>query len=161
MQIDQLRLRISDIDLEEVMPYLPLHDIPVEDLAIAITPSGLAVTGKYRQRFALGFEALVKIAANGVTLAVELADLKAVGPLGGMLKGIVARMIAAKLGRYPGVAPSPRGVILQVNTVLDALGLQSRVKEVRCSTAEGELMIDCSGSIVLTDAERLKSRRQL
>ena len=157
MQIDQLRLRISDADLRQLLPVLRPRETPVDELSVTITPAGFVAKGKYKQTITVGFEAMIKVIANGAVVGIQLADLKAAGPLGGMLRGVITKMITERLRGYPGVQEASGGVIVDINGVIESLGFASRVKDVKITPGDGEVTVEIAGQLSMADADRIKA----
>jgi hypothetical protein len=161
MQIDLLRIRLSDADLQQAIARFLPPDVPVSNLTVSVATHGLVAKGKVRHSIAaVGFEALIKVIANGALIGVQLADLQAMGPLGSMLRGTVAKIMTEHACKLPGVEPANNGFIINVNATLQSLGLASRLKDVKTTLSPGELTAELSGSLVVDDAAKVKSLRR-
>jgi hypothetical protein len=135
MEIQALRVRISEQDLNHLIAKHWSEDLPIEDLVIRVVPEGVQVTGSYPLFVTVSFEALWEpsIAADG-RLAVRLARLKALGMPATALKSLVLNLLEKSIKANAWLEVKEDSILVDVDRLLGEEGLQTRthLRVVRC-----------------------------
>ncbi len=93
MEIQALRLTITESDLNGLAKrHLPA-DQPIEDLKIVLAPDGVHVTGQYEFFFNVGFETVWEVGVRDGVAVVKLAHFTAMGIPGNIFKSAVMKEI--------------------------------------------------------------------
>ena len=149
LELNAIELTITDGDLRAIIDkYVCSDDLPVSDLDARVGDDGVIVSGKYQAAFLKGsFEATISLAADGQVVAATLADLKALGPVGNMFKGMLMSTLQTKLGDIPGISGDKDVIRFDLARLLADRGFAAKfaVIEIRC--APGRCMVKLSGSI--------------
>lgn len=143
MQIEGLRLVITDSDLNDLaFRFLPAHE-KLRGLYIGIVPQGIRVTGTYQAAIGVPFESLWGVFVCEGKLAARLLTLKTGFLSLGLAQGYVLRAIA---GAANIVDLSRDMLLVDLDALLHRKGvsLRTNLKFVRCGY--GDLVIECGRS---------------
>lgn len=149
MELNTIELTITDADLRAVIDqYVPGDDLPVSDLDARIDAAGVVVSGKYQASFIKGsFEATVSLQAQGQVVGAAIAELKALGPVGNMFKGVLMSGLQKNLGDIPGVSGDKDSIRFDVSQLLADRGFDAKFDSLEMSCNPGRLAVKLSGSI--------------
>lgn len=149
LELNAIELTVTDGDLSALIDkYVRGDDLPVSGLDAQIGADGVIVRGKYQAAFLKGsFEATISLVADAQVVIATLADLKALGPVGNMFKGMLTSALQMKLGDIPGVSGDKDAIRFDLARLLADRGLAAEfaVLEIRC--APGRCTVKLSGSI--------------
>src|SRR4051812_46249167 len=95
MEIQSLRLFITDADLAPLVAEVAAGQEGIEGLRAHLTPEGVQVEGQYATGFGfkVPFETLWQLSPAGPGLEVRLAAIRVGGMPANMLRGVLLRMI--------------------------------------------------------------------
>src|SRR4051812_41631741 len=104
MQIQTLKLLVTDADLAELLArHVPGGDA-IEELEARFTPEGVVVSGKYPTSFfKVPFETTWQVEASGPEVRVGLVDVKVAGLPANILRGALMKMVRDTAEGRPGV----------------------------------------------------------
>jgi hypothetical protein len=98
MEIQALKLSLSEHDLNELLRrYLP-PDQPIEELAVRVSPNGLTVSGVYPLFINVHFETRWALSLDQGQVAARLDNFKAMGVPGNIFKSAIVKMIEDAAG---------------------------------------------------------------
>jgi hypothetical protein len=136
MEIQALKLFVTEDEINDLLAkYLP-PDLPVQDLRVRLTPEGVVVQGIYPTLLVkMAFETLWEITAAGPEVEARLANVRVAGLPAGKLRGLLVKLIRDAAAREPGVRVRDESLSVDVEEALRAKGLPLRVNftAVRCS----------------------------
>src|SRR4051794_37967801 len=103
MEIESLKVWLSEDDLNGVIARNLRDDESVRDLRVRVLPEGARVEGAYRVAFFnVRFDTLWALSVRGREVAARLADLSVAGAPAGVVRGTLLEMLAANLAREEG-----------------------------------------------------------
>jgi hypothetical protein len=149
LELNSIEITITDADLATLLSkYSPGADAPVSDLLVKIEADGVKASGKFQAGFLKGsFEALVSLRAEQQVVLATLADLKALGPVGGMFKGMIMSSVQKKLGDMPGVSGDDDAIRFDLTEFLAGRGVAATFQTLAISFAPGRLTLKLSGQL--------------
>ena len=148
MEIQSLKLLVSEDELNELVRQHQHEMGAVEKLRLRLTPEGVIVQGEYPTfLMKMAFETLWELGVNGPEVQARLAAVRVAGLPAGMLKGALLKMIADVAGKEPGVRLQDDVVSVHLEEAARARGLFLRVclNAVRCSV--GCLVVEAGPSV--------------
>ena len=149
MELNAIELTVTDDDLRAVIDkYVCADGLPVNDLDAQIGADGVIVRGKYHAAFLKGsFEAAISLSAESPAVLVTLSDLKALGPVGNMFKGLLMSELQKKLCDIPGISGDKDAIKFDLHRLLADRGLAVQLAALDISCRPGRLTVKLSGSI--------------
>jgi autonomous glycyl radical cofactor GrcA len=135
MELQSLKLVVTDADVDQVLAEFAPRDLEVRDLRVAFTPAGVRVTGATSVLlFSVSFETLWEVALRDGRVVARLSSLKVAGVAAGKLRGVLLKVLRDAVGKAPGITVEDEVVAVDVNAALRArhVPLQVRLKAVRC-----------------------------
>lgn len=143
MEIQTLKLHLTDADLAVVVTKLAASAEGVEDLKARFSPEGVIVTGRYPTSFlTVSFETTWSVEAAGPELIVRLAALKVMGMPGGFLRGILLKMAKDALADEPGLRVEDDAIIIAVAEVAKAQKIDLKVHFTRVVLSVGTAVLE-------------------
>src|SRR6476659_6277723 len=104
MQIQALKLLVTDAHLAELLARHVRAGDAIEDFEARFTPEGVVVSGKYPTSFfKVPFETTWQVEPAGPELRVRLVDVKVAGLPGNILRGALMKMVHDTAEGHPGV----------------------------------------------------------
>jgi len=134
MEIQALKLLVTQQDLNElVKKHLP-EDQPLENVHIRVAPEGVYVTGEYPLLFRVGFETLWELETQAGMLLARLTGLKAMGLSATVFKSAVMKAIEEAAQEKDWLAFDEDVVAVDVDRLLAAEGIamKTNLSAVRC-----------------------------
>ena len=93
MEVQALKLSLSEQDLNDLLrKYLPA-DQPIEELTVRVGPQGLTVSGVYPLFINVHFETHWQLGLEDGQVTARLAHFKAMGVPGNIFKSAIVKMI--------------------------------------------------------------------
>jgi hypothetical protein len=139
MEIEALRLIVSDRDLNEIADrFLSPHDA-IRGLHIAVIPDGIRVSGKYQKVIGIPFETLWQVSASDGKICARFEKVRAGFLSLGIVKGYVLDAIAAATTR---LQVKDQTVIFDVDALFQDHGwpLRTNLSSIRCH--HGHLVLE-------------------
>jgi hypothetical protein len=142
MEIQALKLLITEAEVNTIATrHLPA-DVGVRDLAVRFTPQGIVVRGKYHMVMTMPFETLWQVSVNGGHLAAQLADVKVVGFPAAMLKGVLIGIIRDALNAGDAARVDGESLRIDPDRLLAEHGFPARTNLTAVRCEEGRLFIE-------------------
>jgi hypothetical protein len=138
MEIQALKLFLTEDEANELVAQVLPDSDPIEELRLRLTPDGVIVQGVYpAMMFKTSFETLWHLSPAGPELVARLVHVKMAGFPAGMLKGVLLRMVRDAVQAQPWVRVQDEVVRVHVEEAARAQGIPLRVRftAVRCSVA--------------------------
>lgn len=144
MEIQTLRLLVSEHDVNQLASRTPLSGSAVRDVAVRITPEGVSVRGKYQAWVSVAFETLWHVAVESGKVRAQLADIKVQGMPAALVKGMLTEMLGEALEVGSGVRAEGEVLWIDLDQILAQQGFPARTNltGVRCEA--GMLTIESS-----------------
>ena len=149
MELNAIELTVTDGDLRAILgKYVCCDELPVSDLEARIGDDGVIVSGKYQAAFLKGaFEATVALRADGQVVLATIADIKALGPVGNLFKGMLMSTLQTKLGDIPGISGDDDAIKCDLAMLLSDRGFAAKLGALEIGCAPGRLTVKLSGSL--------------
>jgi hypothetical protein len=145
MDIQSLRLRVTDADVKALLARLRPEETPVENLLVRLTPEGVVVQGDYPAlMMKVAFETVWEVAADGPAVAVRLAHVKVAGLPAGVLRGVLLRMVRDATVNQPAVLVTDDTLRVHLEELAQAHGAALSVNLTRVRTGDGWLTVEAS-----------------
>jgi hypothetical protein len=143
MEIQSLKLFVTDADLTALLArHAPKNDA-IEDVRVSITPEGVLLSGKYPTPFlAVTFETAWELIPAGPEVRVRLANVRVLGLPGGVLAGALMKMIRDSLDGQPGVRVEDDSVVVHAGEAARAQGVALDVKFTQVRLSIGAAVIE-------------------
>ena len=142
MEIQALRLLVTEPDFDQVVSRVLPDDLPIKDLRLQVKPDGIHVLGAYPMVVNVSFEAVWALSVQEGKLAARLADFKVVGFGGGLLKPMLMNAIGGKLKERPGIQVEGETILVEPEALFARKGLEVRTNLSSVHCGEGTLMIE-------------------
>ncbi len=126
MEIKQLKVEISDKDLNDLAGKNLPKDYPVDDLKFEVTAEGIAIKGTYPLFINVSFETRWELAVNEGKLTARLSSVRALGMPGNVFKSAILKVIADAVKDKPSVQLQDDLLLLDVEALLFEKGLIAR-----------------------------------
>ncbi len=149
MELNIIELTITDEDLASLVgKYALPEDAPVKDLAARIDEGGVTVSGKFHAGILKGaFDACISLQVDGRIVVATLTELKALGPVGGMLKGVLMTKLQEKVSDVPGVSSDEDTIRIDIAELMATKGIAMKIETLEIGFAAGKCMLKLSGSM--------------
>jgi hypothetical protein len=144
MQIQALKLFVTERDVNDlVSKHLPA-DQPLENVAVRLTPEGVYVTGEYPLFVRVAFETLWEVGVQDRKVIARLVSLKAMGLPATVFTTTVMKALEDAAQKEPWLAFHEDTVTMDVDRLLAQEGIQitTNLTAVRC--ADGELLVEAA-----------------
>ena len=123
MEIQGLKLFITDADVAALAARHLASTEAIEDLQVKLTPEGVALSGKYPTAFfKVHFETVWGVGATGPEVRVKLDAVRVAGLPANLLRGALMKTIRDKVEGEPGVSVDDETVIINVVQAARAQG---------------------------------------
>ncbi len=128
MDIELLRLRLHEQDLNRLVRIWGPNDHPIEELAIRLSPEGIHVSGEYPFFMNVPFETVWKVHARDGNLATELLRYKALGISGNIFRSAIMKLIADSAKQYPWLSLQGDLLFVDVAQAVSAETVPTRIR---------------------------------
>jgi hypothetical protein len=145
MEIQSLKVLITEQDLNSWVAQSLPKDQPVEDLQIRLVPEGLVVSGVYPLFVNVSFESHWELAVRDGLVTAKLSRAKALGLPVTVFRSVVTRALAEAVGHAKWLRIDDDTVVLDVDALLAENGVTARTNltAVRCQSAA--LIVEAAG----------------
>src|SRR5262245_12357088 len=144
MEIQALRLIITEDDLNAlVQQHLP-PDSPVENLHIRVAADGVFVKGVYPLFINVSFETQWEVSVVAGKVQARLATLRALGVPGNVINSAVLKLVADAAEKEPWLRVDKDTVIADVDAALAKEGLRARTNLARVTCAAGQIVVEAA-----------------
>jgi hypothetical protein len=142
MEIQALRLLITEQDLADLAGKHLILDEPIRDLKFRLTPQGVAVTGVYEMLMNVSFETLWEPGIQAGKLTVRLARFKALGIPLMLFRKMLLEMIRSATPHEDCVWVQNDVVFLDADRLLAREGVTLRTNLTAVSCRMGQLVLE-------------------
>jgi hypothetical protein len=144
MEIESLKVCLSEDDLNGVIARNLRDDESVRDLRVRVLPEGVRVAGAYRVAFFnVRFDTLWALSVQGREVSARLADLSVAGAPAAVVRGTLLEMLAANLGREEGARVEGDSIVIDPDALLGRVGVaaaRTNLRAVRCEA--GRIVVE-------------------
>ncbi len=128
MEIQALKLFITDADLAGIAARHLADDEAIEELQVRLTPEGVVLSGKYPTSFfKVPFETVWMIRAAGVEVHVELDAVRVAGLPANLLRGALMKTVRDRVEGEAGIRVEEERVVIHVVEAARAQGVELQV----------------------------------
>jgi hypothetical protein len=128
MEIQSLKLFVTDADVAFLAARAMRGQEGIEELQVRLTPDGVLLQGAYPTSFfRVNFETVWQIVAAGPEVHVRLTSVKVAGLPAGMLRGALMKMIRDAVESEAGVRVEEEVVIIHIAEAAKAQGVEMQV----------------------------------
>jgi hypothetical protein len=147
MDIQSLKLLITEDDINQLIErYLP-EGGPIEEPRVRLFADGVLVQGKYPTPLGrMSFETLWKVSASGNTVRAHLETIRVAGLPAKLLRGVLLKTIHDVAGSQPGVRVENEAVEVNVEEAAQGKGVTLRVGLITVSGSPGTLVVEARDS---------------
>jgi hypothetical protein len=143
MEIQSLKLLLTDADLAAFLTKSPPTDEPIEDLQARFSPDGVVVSGRYPTPFfAVTFETTWQLIAAGPEVRARLVNVRVLGLPGNVLLGALMKMVTDTVEGKPGMRVENDEVIVHVVEALKAHGIDVAVRFTAVRSSIGAAVVE-------------------
>ncbi len=134
MDIQQLKVFLTEQDLNDLAREHIPPEVAVEDLEIHILPEGVRVKGMYQVFVPVSFEVLWELAVDAGAVTARLAKFRTMGMPTNVLKSLIMNLIADAAKEETWLQVQGDVVRADIDGMLKKHGLnaQTRLKQIRC-----------------------------
>jgi len=146
MEIQALKLLVTEQDLNDlVSKHLP-DDQSLENVHIRVAPEGVYITGEYMLLVRVGFETMWELDILAGRLSARLTSLKAMGLPATAFKSAVLKAIEDAVQKENWLTFNGDTVVVDVDRLHAEMGIRARTNltAVRCQA--GALLIESGGA---------------
>jgi hypothetical protein len=128
MELQSLKLLITDDDLMHLVALHLPKEAPVEDLRVCVTAEGVRVSGSYPLMvLKVTFETVWSLLVVDGEAEARLTALRVAGLPAGKFKGLVLKLLRDELDHKAGITIVEEGVRLDVQAIARREGVPLRV----------------------------------
>lgn len=144
MEIQALRLAVSDMDLRTLAAELIPEPDGIEKMTYRVTAEGVRVGGEYATGFGfkVPFETLWALTPAGPCLRIQLAAIQVGGIPGGILRGALLRMIRDALAGHDGLRMEGEAIVVDVAAIACRNGLPLQIHLTQVQGTPGLLLLE-------------------
>jgi hypothetical protein len=150
MEIEALRVRVGEKEVNHHLPGVLPPDVPVENLRVQFTPDGVLVQGDYPAFMVkMAFETLWELSVADGAVQARLASVKVAGLPATLLRGVLLKVIRDVTAQQPGLSVREDSLVVEVAEYLRAknIPVTIRLTAVRCGA--GEVVIEAGNAEVV------------
>jgi hypothetical protein len=147
VEIQALKLLITEEDLNEVVVNRLPEDPEIRKLRIKLAPEGVYVTGVYQMVFNVPFETLWELAVAGGKLTARLSGFKAMGLPVSMFKSMLMNVVAEAASPIDAIEAMDDTLRLDLERLLarEGFSVRANLTGVRCHSGHLVLEAGCNG----------------
>jgi hypothetical protein len=142
MEIQALKLLVTDQDLTQLITKFLSADQPLENLKIRVAPEGVYVSGDYPLFVRVAFETLWEPGIQAGKASARLASLKAMGLPAMVFKGAVIKAIEEAVQKETWLAFDVDTISVDMDQLLAKEGLTARTNLRAIHCLAGALLIE-------------------
>jgi hypothetical protein len=142
MDLELLRLVISEDDLNRELAANQPADLSIEDLSVKVLPDGILVSGRYALMVVgLTFETTWKLAVKGDVIEARLSDLQVAGFPASKLRSLLLKVLYDSIPPKRGVRVEDDVLSVNLTELLAAEKVPLRVKLAGIDCQTGKLVV--------------------
>lgn len=144
MEIQALKLLVTEADLAAILTEHLSGQEGVEKLQASLLPEGVRLKGEYATGFGfkVPFETLWGLTASGPCVQAKLDEVKVAGLPAAMLRGALMRVIRDGVEGQAGVSVEAETVKIDLPMAACEYGVELRVNLTAVRFAAGELVVE-------------------
>jgi hypothetical protein len=146
MEIQALRLLLTEQDLNELVARHLADDLPLEKLQLRLAPEGLYISGEYPLLVRVGFETLWALEIQQGKLLARLASLKAMGLPATVFKSTVLKAIEDAVETQHWMAFEDDCIMVDLDRLLAEHDIPLKTNLNAVQSQHGRLLIVASGA---------------
>jgi hypothetical protein len=142
MEIQALKVVITETDLNELaQKHLP-DDQSLDDVQIRIAADGITLKGKYQLFINVSFETQWEVGVQEGKLTARLANIRAMGMPGSIFKSAVLKLVGDAAKAEPWLAVEQELLIVDVDRALMTRGLRGKTNLTRVLCQAGLMIFE-------------------
>jgi hypothetical protein len=148
MEIQSLRLSITEGEINALLAEFAPGDPPVENLLVRLTPEGIVVQGDYpTMLMKVAFQTLWQVRGYGSVVETRLNNVQVSGLPAGILRGVLLKTIGDTIAQQPGVLIEGESILIDLSRqpALQKLRLKINLTGVHC--VADELVIEAGPTL--------------
>lgn len=138
MEIQSLKITMTEADLNALLKKLKPGDAPIENLEVQLAPEGLTIKGVYPMFMKVSFEAQWEVGIKEGNIAAKLNSLRAMGMPGNLFKSALMGIIDNAAKDKPGIRIDGDTILVDLDAVLKGEGIeaQTRLSAIDCQAGQ-------------------------
>jgi hypothetical protein len=142
MEIQALKVVITEADLNELaQKHLP-DDQSLDDVQILIAAEGVTIKGKYQLFLNVSFEVQWEIGVHGGKLTARLANIRALGMPGSIFKSAVMKLIGDAAKAESWLTVDNDSVLVDADAALRGAGIHGKTNITRVTCQKGSILVE-------------------
>src|SRR5262245_37823554 len=146
MEIQLLRMHISQQELSALAAEAAARHGKVRDLAVRLTPEGAAIEGVYHVLVGIPFETLWHLSIDAGQVVARLDSIKVARMGASMFKGLLLNAIGDAIGKVQGVTLEQETLRLDLDRLLTSKGFPTQTNLTQLQCGPGYLLIEAGTS---------------
>jgi hypothetical protein len=142
MEIQSLRLTVTEEDLNALAKQHVPKDQPIEDLKIALAADGIHVTGQYEFFFNVHFETIWQVGVKDGLAFARLAHFTAMGIPGNIFKSAVMKEIEGVAKSEPWIRVKGDEIFADLEQAAAKFAIPMRLRLKAVTAQAGTLQIE-------------------
>jgi len=142
MEIQALRVLVTEQDLNELIRRYAPPDQPVEDLQVRLSTEGIHITGQYPFFISVKFETVWEVGVVNGLAAVRLAKFKAMGVPGNIFKSAIMKVIEDAARKESWVRVSGDQVLADLEVACAKYAVPAKLRLKAITARPGELVVE-------------------
>lgn len=152
MEIQALRLQLTEQDLNDLIRrYLP-PDSSIEDLSVKLGTECVHVTGSYPFFFRVKFETVWQVGVQDGQAFARLATFRAMGVPGNVFKSAILKMVEDAARREPWVRVAGDQVMIDAEQGCAKYAVAARLRLRALTLRAGQLLLEAGAPELLAPA---------
>jgi hypothetical protein len=138
MEIQSMNMTLTEDDLNSLIQKILPRDQPVEDLRLAITPGGVAITGVYPLFINVQFETHWELGVEDNQVLTRLIHSKAIGVPANIFKSAIVKMIDDLAREEPWIRMNGDTVYVDVDACIakHAFPARTHLQQIDCQAGQ-------------------------
>ena len=139
MEIQSLRLSITEEEINALLTEFAPDDPPIENLRVRLTPEGILVEGDYPTvLMKVAFQTLWQVKGYGSVFEAQLANVQVSGLSARMLRGVLLKTLRDTLVQQPGVRVEEESILIELSQqpAVQKLRLRMNLTGIHCVPEE-------------------------
>ncbi len=142
MEIQALRMLVTEQDLNDLIRRYQPSDTPVEDVRVRLSPEGIHITGQYPFFISVKFETIWEVGVENGLAAARLAKFKAMGVPGNIFKSAIMKVIEDAARRESWVRINGDQVLADLEVACAKYAVAAKLRLKAITVRAGELLVE-------------------
>jgi hypothetical protein len=146
MELELLRLIVTDEDLNRELAHHQPADMSIENLTARITPEGVRISGSYSiMVMSLAFDTVWTLTGREDSIEARLSDLQVAGFPATKLRALLLRVLYDAIPKKPGIHIKDDVLCLNLAELLKAekVPLRFKLSGIDCLQGKAVLRVGC------------------